>query len=270
MDRVMPLRMSGVWFGYPGAADAVIRGATLAVAPGQTVGIFGENGAGKTTLTRLAMALLHPDRGEVVTAGIPTAGRHPEDLAGSVGYVFQQPETQLFARTVREELAFGPLQLGWDAGRTAARVAEVLEEVGLVRYADQHPYDLPLALRRMVAFGAALVPDPLLLILDEPTAALDRDSRRVVQGLVRARAQRGLAVLAVTHDLEFAIEALERAVLLQGGGILHDAPMAEVLQGGLLPRPPVVDLVRRLGLAPASFRQQDVAEAVARHVAQLP
>lgn len=269
MDGVMPLRMSGVWFGYRGAADPAIRGVTLAVAPGQTVGIFGANGAGKTTLTRLAMALLHPDRGEVVTAGIPTAGRHPEDLAGFVGYVFQQPETQLFARTVRDELAFAPRQLRWDADRTAARVAAVLEETGLARHADQHPYDLPLALRRMVAFAAALVADPLLLILDEPTAALDRDSRRVVQRLVRSRAERGHAVLAVTHDLEFAVEALDRAVLLEGGGVLHDAPMAAAMAGGLLPRPPVVDLVRRLGLATAGFRQQEVAEAVARHVEGL-
>ncbi|MFZ5625086.1 MAG: energy-coupling factor ABC transporter ATP-binding protein [Gemmatimonadota bacterium] len=261
------LAFTHVDFTYPGAGHAVLAGITFAVAPGETVGLFGPNGAGKTTITRLAMALLHPTAGEVVAAGMSTRGRHPEDMAARAGYVFQQPEMQLFARTVREEVAFGPRQQGWDAHRIAQRTAEVLAELHLSADADQHPYDLPLARRRLVALAAALITEPALLILDEPTAALDRESRRIVERVVRRHAERGGAVVAVTHDLPFATECLDRALVLCEGKLLYDGALTAALgPSGLLPDPPHVTLMRRLGLTPASLRRHDIAFALGEHL----
>lgn len=262
------LRLEGAGFRYPRATAAALQPTDLAVAPGEAVGLFGANGAGKSTLARLAMALLHPTDGRVVTAGDDTRRRGPEDYAARVGFLFQHPEAQLFATTVEAELAFGPRQLGWDAARTRARADAVLAELGLAGHAHEHPYDLPAPMRRLVALGTALMVEPSLLILDEPTAGLDRASRRLVERVVREVVARGAAVLAITHDGDFAVEALGRGVVLAGGRVVDDGPVDAVLRrhaGGDLPAAPYADLVARLGLRPASLRLADVAAAVRTH-----
>jgi energy-coupling factor transporter ATP-binding protein EcfA2 len=260
---VTALRFHDVGFTYAGAAEPALAGVSLALAAGEGVAIFGPNGAGKTTLARLAMALLHPTRGSVETAGRPTAGLGPEAFAATVGFVFQNPDAQLFERTVRAELAFGPRQLGWTPERILARGAEVLEELGLASAATLHPYDLPLPTRRLVALASALMAEPVLLILDEPTAGLDRASRAIVERAVRARRAAGGAVLAVTHDAGFAAEALDRGVVLAGGRVMRDGPMTDVLGTEHAPSAPAaVELARGLGLTPKSLRQDDLADAL--------
>jgi len=248
MDAVTPLLMDAVSFGYGSAT--VLEEVSLQVRSGESVALLGANGAGKTTLTRLAMALRHPGSGRVVTAGRDTAQCGPEDLAEVAGYLFQHPEAQLFARTVRAEVAFGPERLGWTAERTNAAVEGVLAELGLSALAGSHPYDLPQPTRRLVALAAALVGNPKLLMLDEPTAGLDRASRTRVAGIVRGRCAAGVAVLAVTHDLGFAAGALERGVVLEGKRIALDRPLRELLgHHTAFPAPPLLELARRLGLA---------------------
>ena len=120
------LRLDRVTYRYPGAVGAALDAVSLDVAAGEAVGLLGPNGAGKTTLTRLAMALLHPDDGVVISAGRDTARLAPEQLAGTVGYLFQQPESQLFERTVAAELRFGPAQLGWASERIDGALSGVL------------------------------------------------------------------------------------------------------------------------------------------------
>lgn len=240
--------MEGVRFGY--GAEPVLDGVSLCVGPGEGVALLGANGAGKTTLTRLAMALRHPQAGRVVTAGRDTARLKPEDLADVVGYLFQHPEAQLFAPSVRREVAFGPGRLGWADARTDGAVTSVLEELGLAGEAAQHPYDLPAPLRRVVALAAALVAGPSLLLLDEPTAGLDRATRGRVIAALTARRGGGTAIVAVTHDFGFAAELLDRAVVLDRRGISHDGPLTALLGGRPeFPAPPLLALARGLGLA---------------------
>ena len=247
MGKVTPLLLEGVRFGY--GAGPVLEGVSLRLDAGEGVALLGANGAGKTTLTRLAMALRHPEEGRVTTCGRDTAGRKPEDLADVAGYLFQHPEAQLFAQTVRREVAFGPERLGWSADRIATAAASVLEELGLAPHADQHPYDLPAPTRRLVALAAALVAAPTLLILDEPTAGLDRASRARVAGAVMARRRAGAAVLAVTHDFGFAAEVLDRGIVLGGRRVSHDTGLTDLLgRHAGLPAPPLLELARRLGI----------------------
>lgn len=247
MGSVTPLLLESVRFGY--GTEPVLQGVSLRVEPGEGVALLGPNGAGKTTLTKLAMALCHPHQGRVETCRRTTTGRKPEDLADVAGYLFQHPETQLFARTVRAEVAFGPEQMGWLPARVIEAVARVLEELGLDAVAARHPYDLPGPSRRLVAFAAALVGSPLLLILDEPTAGLDRSARARVAQVVLSRRAAGTAVLAATHDLGFAAEVLDRAVVLGGKRITQDVPLAELLgRHPDYPAPPLLDLARRLGI----------------------
>lgn len=261
------LGFAGVGFSYPGSGRPALEGVTLSLAQGEGVALLGANGAGKTTLMRLAMAFIQPSRGEVLVAGRATRRLAPEDVASVTGYLFQHPESQLFERTVRAELAFGPKQLGWTADRIAERVGAVLARLELADAADDHPYDLPLPRRRLVALGAALMAEPVLLLLDEPTAGLDRRSRDLVTSVVRAHTDAGGAAVAVTHDTRFALEALGRAIVLAQGRVVADAGTADVLSdsAGQLPMPAHAQIAERLALRPASLRLRDVAAALAAH-----
>jgi energy-coupling factor transporter ATP-binding protein EcfA2 len=264
MGPVTPLMMESVGFHYGG--DPVLHEVSLRVEAGEGVALLGPNGAGKTTLTRLAMALRHPTAGRVVTAGRDTDGRRPEDLADVAGYLFQHPAAQLFERTVRAEIAFGPERLGWPAVQVEEAVASVLDELGLESLAGLHPYDLPEPTRRLVALGAALVSGPLLLLLDEPTAGLDRAARARVAGVVHARRAAGTAVLAVTHDLGFAVEALDRAVVLERGRVSEDAPLLGVVgRHPAFPAPPLLALSRRLGLRGVRPAVESLAPLLTSH-----
>jgi energy-coupling factor transporter ATP-binding protein EcfA2 len=261
------LAFDSVRFSYPGAFGPALDGVTLAINAGEGVALLGHNGAGKTTLMRLAMAFIHPSSGNVAVSGTSTMGCGPEDIAPVAGYLFQQPESQLFERTVRAELAFGPRQLGWEPGRIADRVELLLELLELSGAADEHPYDLPLPRRRLVALGTALAAQPRLLLLDEPTAGLDRAARDLVARVVRGHVATGGAAVAVCHDARFALEALGRSVVLQSGGVAADGSTAAVLAEaeGSPPVPAHAELAMRLGLQPATLRLQDVASALAVH-----
>lgn len=255
------LAFSNVSFHYRNGPP-VLDDVTLQVAAGEAVGLFGPNGAGKTTLTRLAMALLHPTTGTVTTLGTGTTDRHPEDFAGPVGYLFQHPEAQLFARTVEAEIAFGLEQKGVGWAETRDRTAEVLERVGLRGARLENPWDLPAPHRRLVAFATALVSRPSLLILDEPTAGLDLRSRELVHCLLREHTGSGQSVIAVTHDPVFAAEVLDRGLVLGGGRIVHDLPVSTLLARPHMPgfpRHPLSDIVAGLDLGDTEWRRDRLA-----------
>lgn len=265
VDGTPLLECRDVQFAYAGGPP-VLRGVSVLVRPGEAVGLFGVNGAGKSTLLRLAMALDHPTSGSVTVRGLATQGRHPEDLAPAVGFLFQQPERQLFSTSVRAECAVGPRLAGWSGAQVAEAVARVLAELGLEDVADEHPYDLPVPRRRLVALAAVLATDPELLLLDEPTAALDGASRTRVAAVVRARVARGRAVVAITHDAAFAHEALDRALWLREGRIALDAATRSVLTAGSHQLPATLEVALALGLPPGADRQVAVAAALRRTV----
>ncbi|MGE5927808.1 MAG: energy-coupling factor ABC transporter ATP-binding protein, partial [Gemmatimonadota bacterium] len=226
------------------------------------VALFGANGAGKTTLLRLAMGLARGGEGQGHLAGLPDDAP-PEDRARVAGYLFQQPESQLFERTVEREVAYGPRRLGWEEPAVADAVRQSLAEVGLSQAAEEHPYNLSAPHRRLVALAAVLAGAPSLLLLDEPTAGLDRHSRSVVRDVVLRRRASGTAVLAVTHDGELALEALDEAVILDGGTVVRSGTVADLLGAPGAPAlPPTVLLARRLGLGLAVPRFDSVADAL--------
>lgn len=255
------LGMSNVSFAYRNGTP-VLHDVSFEIRPGEAVGLFGANGAGKSTLLRLAMALERPTGGTVTTLGALTRGRHPEDFAPRTGFLFQQPERQLFAASVRSECSLAPRLAGWNASRTAAGVAAVLDALGLADTAKEHPYDLPLPRRRLVALAAILAADPDLVLLDEPTAALDFASREQVIRVIRERVRRGKAVLAITHDATFAHEALERGMVLEHGRVVHDGPIRSVIDDERMVRPAALAVALALGLSPGRDRRKEVARTL--------
>jgi energy-coupling factor transport system ATP-binding protein len=260
------LRFEDVWFGY--GDTPVLHGVSLSLEEGETVALLGRNGAGKTTLTKLIVALLRPERGTVWVGERTTQGRSPEQVARRVAYVFQHPDQQLFARTVHAEVAFGPRQQGLDAAAAELVVREALRRVGLDAMREEHPYDLPAAQRKLVTLGAAIAQRPRVLVLDEPTQGLDRAGARRVMDVVRRMSEDGVTVLAVTHDLAFVAESLDRAVVLADGRIVFDGTAAELVRSE--PRamelglevPPAARLAQALKLPQAPVRVRDVAAAL--------
>ncbi|GAB4202713.1 MAG: energy-coupling factor transporter ATPase [Roseiflexaceae bacterium] len=212
-----------VVYRYPSGVKA-LRGVSLALGAGERVALLGRNGAGKSTLVRHLNGLLRPASGSVLVAGVESHKASVARHARQVGIVFQDVRNQLFARTVRDELRFGPRNLGYSPARIEALVDSALATLGLAALADEHPYDLQPVLRRLVAIAAVLAMDTPLLVLDEPTAGLDTVSVERLTALCHDLAAQGKSVLVVSHDLDFCYEALERVVLVREGLIALDMP----------------------------------------------
>jgi energy-coupling factor transport system ATP-binding protein len=247
----------------------VLREVSCLVEPGERVALLGRNGAGKTTLTRLIAGLERAAHGTVRVGDWDAARRRPDELARLVAVVFQHADQQLFARALRDDVRFGPLALGVPGPEAAARTETALAELDLADVADEHPYDLPAPLRKLAALAGALAMAPSLLVLDEPTAGLDRALRARVGRVIRARAAAGCAVLVVTHDVTFAAEVLDRALVLDDGTVGFDGAMADLcrdparLAASGLREPPVAALARVLDLPGRPVRIDDAAPIVA-------
>jgi energy-coupling factor transporter ATP-binding protein EcfA2 len=268
------LRLADVSFAY-GSVTA-LSGVSCAVAPGERVALLGRNGAGKSTLVRLVTGLLYPDEGVVWIGDWETRGRPPEALARRVGSVFQHADQQLFARTLRDDVSFGPRALGFAPHEVVRRADEALDVLGLADHAALHPYDLPPPFRKLAALAGALALEPAVLVLDEPTAGLDRGLRTRVADALRQHAQRGAALLVVTHDLAFAAETLDRGFVLDAGRLVCDEPLAALLTSaerlrplGLAP-PSVASLSVALELPGRPVRAREAAQALARVAGASP
>jgi energy-coupling factor transport system ATP-binding protein len=217
------LHVESVRFTYPSGVEA-LKGVSLAIGAGERVALLGRNGAGKSTLLRHLNGLLRPSAGRVLVAGEDTRRTSVARCARRVGLVFQDVRNQLFARTVRDELRFGPRNLGHPPRRVDELAEQALAALDLADVAAEHPYDLPPPRRRLVAVAAVLAMDTDVLVLDEPTAGLDSAGVALLARLTRELAARGKSVIVVSHDLDFCHENLERVVLMRDGLVVLDAP----------------------------------------------
>jgi energy-coupling factor transport system ATP-binding protein len=225
----MRIRVEAVSYRYPSGVQA-LQEVSVSVDPGETVAIVGENGAGKTTLARHLNGLLRPQSG-AISIGDWDARQHTvAQLSSRVGYVFQSPDDQLFARSVREEVAFGPKNLGWESGGVRESVDSALAQAGLSESAGRHPYDLSPSERKFVALAATLAMRTPIVILDEPTTGLDTSGVDRLSGIVSALRQAGISLVIISHDLDFCIEHVERAVVMTQGRIVADGAVKEVFQ----------------------------------------
>jgi cobalt/nickel transport system ATP-binding protein len=199
-----------------------LDGVDLDVAHGERVAVLGPNGAGKTTLMLHLNGLLRGD-GALEVAGYGSGAR---ELRAVVGLVFQDPDDQLFMPTVAEDVAFGPLNLGLEREEVQRRVDDALASVRMEHVADRAPHQLSLGQRRRVAIATVLAMRPRLLVLDEPSANLDPRARRELLEVLDTIDR---TMLVVTHDLPFAAQLCERAVLLSAGRIAADGACREIL-----------------------------------------
>ena len=212
-------------YGDPAGGAAppfALQGITLTIGRGEIVAVIGHNGSGKSTLARHLNGLLRPTAGRVLVAGHDTRRTSVARLAAHVGYAFQNPDHQLFAPTVAADVAFGPRNLGVSPAETERRVADALAALDLEAVAERHPLLLGHGTRRLVALAGVLALDPALLVLDEPTAGLDRLAAARVLDLVDAGRQRGVSSLLITHDFALVARHATRVLLLRDGRLLAD------------------------------------------------
>jgi energy-coupling factor transport system ATP-binding protein len=228
-DRTVPvtIEVRDLSHRYAGAVDA-LRGVDLSIAPGETVAIVGQNGSGKTTLIKHLNGLLRPYSGRVEIDGRSTADRAVHDLAARIGFVFQNPDDQLFNSRVDREVSFGPRNLRLDAAEVARRVDLALQITGLVDERATNPYDLDLSIRKLVALAGVVAMDPPVLVLDEPTVGQDGPGKRRIGAVIDAWAGSSRTVIAVTHDMEFAVRHFGRVVVMRRGEVILDGPPAVV------------------------------------------
>lgn len=211
--------VENLWFQYMDEIVA-LRGIDLEIPRGAFVAVLGQNGSGKTTLVKHFNGLLKPTKGRILINGQDTSECSIGQLARSVGYVFQNPDHQLFSATVREEIGFGPQNLGMAAEEVKRRTDETLDCFGLTGHAEEPPALLGFGLRRKVSIAAVYSMRPDILILDEPTTGLDWRSARDMIHLVQDLHRAGNTILLVTHDMKIAAMVAELTLVLREGKVL--------------------------------------------------
>ncbi len=233
--------MAGLRFWYEEGVP-VLDGVDLSVPRGQFIALVGANGSGKTTLVKHVNGLLRPRGGRVRVLGRDTAGCSIGELAQRVGFLFQHPEQQIFSSTVRQELAFGPRNLGLPPDEVQARVEAALACFALSDVAERPPAILGYGLRRRVTLASLAAMDPPILVLDEPTVGLDAPGLRETFDWLAERHGQGRTILLVTHDMALAAEYAQRVVVLHQGRVQADGTPAHLFA--------LVDLLARASLAP--------------------
>ena len=231
---------------YPGVEDtpgvAVFKDLNLTIENGSFVAILGSNGCGKSTLAKHFNAILLPTGGKVWVYGMDTADEEKLiQIRRSVGMVFQNPDNQIVANVVEEDVAFGPENLGVASPEIRRRVELALKQVGMYEYREHAPHLLSGGKKQRIAIAGVIAMEPKCIVLDEPTAMLDPKGRReVMETVLRLNREKGITVILITHHMDEAAQA-GRVVVLHQGQIAAEGTPKEVFSQ--------VDLLHRLGLA---------------------
>jgi len=219
----------GLTFTYAGGVDA-LAGFHLTICEGEFLAVVGENGGGKTTFAKTVAGLLAPSGGSLTVGGRRPAGMPARERARAVGYLFQNPDHQIFRATVRDEVAFGPGRLGLDAAEADRRVAEALAAVGLQGREDEDPFALAKGDRQRVALASVLAMEPEVLVMDEPTTGLDRAEVATLMAAVAALNRRGNTVVFITHAMDVVAAYAGRVAVVAGGRLLAEGEPRRVLR----------------------------------------
>ncbi|HEY7025110.1 MAG TPA: ABC transporter ATP-binding protein [Candidatus Limnocylindrales bacterium] len=249
------LATAGLGFVYPDGTRA-LSDVSLSIAAGSRVAIIGQNGSGKSTLVRHFNGLLRATEGEVSVAGEPVGETHVAELARKVGISFQNPDRQIFSANSRQEVAFGPRNIGLRGGELERRVTDALTQVGLLQMAEVNPYDLGFSERKLLALASIIAMGTPAIVLDEPTTGQDADGVARIKRIVAQLSDEGRTVVAISHDMNFVAAAFERVLVMRDGKLVLDGSVDDVfgqqswptLESTFLEPPLPARLGARLGL----------------------
>jgi energy-coupling factor transport system ATP-binding protein len=217
-----------LYFTYPNGVEA-IKGISTVIRDGEFVAVMGQNGAGKTTLVKHFNGLLKPTKGQVLVDGVDVTKVSVATLSRNVGFVFQNPDHQLFSETVEEEISFALRNFGFKEGIIESRVTWALNLLGLAHYRKTSPFMLSGGERKRVALASILAWDPKMLILDEPTIGQDYQQKEKLRQFILQMRTQERTIIMVTHDVEFVAECNPRVMLMLEGKIIADGEARHVL-----------------------------------------
>ena len=273
----MPVKFQNVSYEYPAEEDALlaVKNVSLEIADGTFVCVCGENGSGKSTLAKLMNGLLIPSEGEVTVDGDSTNTTDETALfaiRSKVGMVFQNPDNQMVASIIEDEIAFGPENLGVPREEIEERITYALDAVGMTAHRHHTPYKLSGGQKQRVAIAAVLAMRPKILVLDESTAMLDPKGRAEVLSVAHELNRQGITVVLITHFMEEAVKA-DRVIVMKGGSVVMDGAPSEVFRDAEkiksfdleLPVPDyVASELRKKGfsLPAAIYGEETLAEAI--------
>ncbi len=235
------ISLRNVSYTYPDGTVA-INGVNIDIRRGEFLAIIGPNGSGKTTLLKLITGIIKPTRGSVKIFGKDSRELNISDIAFKIGFVFQNPDHQLFCSTVYEECAYALRNAGLNENEIRRRVKNVLKELDLSNFENTPPYFLSKGQRQRLALATVLVMEPEVIIVDEPTTGQDYEQSRYIMELLKKLNNRGKTIIIVTHDMKLVAEYAERVIVLKDGKILADAPTREIFKN--------VKLLEEISLTP--------------------
>ena len=275
----MPVRFIDVSYEYPAEEESflAVKNVSLEIADGSFVCVCGENGSGKSTLAKLMNGLLIPTKGDVTVDGASTNTEEENELfaiRSKIGMVFQNPDNQMVASIIEDEIAFGPENLGVPREEIEERITYALAAVGMTEHRRHTPYRLSGGQKQRVAIAAVLAMRPKILVLDESTAMLDPKGRAEVLSVAHELNAQGITVVLITHFMEEAVRA-DRVIVMKQGSVVMDGTPAEVFNDAEKVRSfdlelPVPDYIaaelrkRGFALPDAIYGEESLAEAICR------
>ena len=222
------IEAQNVYFYYANKVEA-LKGVSLTIKDGEFLAIMGQNGAGKSTLVKHFNGLLKPTTGKVLVDGVETTKTSVATLARDVGFVFQNPDHQLFSETVEDEIGFALKNFGFESKVIEERVTWALNLLSLTQYRKTSPFLLSGGERKRVALASVLAWDPKTLILDEPTIGQDHEQKEILRQFILQMQTQNKTVVIVTHDVEFVAECNPRVVLMKDGNIVAEGEGKDIL-----------------------------------------
>lgn len=216
-----------IWYTYPDGTEA-LKGVDLKIHKGDFLGLIGKNGSGKTTLAKIIKGLYSPTKGKVLVSGTDLFEKTGIDRAKTVGYVFQNPDDQIFSKTIRDEIGFGLRFLKLSKDEEEKLINKAAATMELQDHLDKNPFDVSQGLRQRVAIASVLIFEPEIFIIDEPTTGQDFARSKIIMDMVRALHRIGKTIIIVTHDMELIAEYAKRLVVMRGGKMLLDGSTRNV------------------------------------------
>jgi len=221
------IEVRDLWFVYPYVGTTALRGVNLVVHEGEFIGLIGMNGSGKTTLVKHFNGLLKPTKGKLFVCGEDTTAVRASELAQKVGFVFQNPDHQIFKNKVKDEVAFGPKNLGLSVEEVRRRVINALKKVNVEHLIEKNPFELSMGEKQRVNVASVIAMEPKILVVDEPTTGQDFLRGKQIMELTMKMHREGKTIIVISHDMNLIAEYVERVVVLKDGEITFDGPTRE-------------------------------------------
>lgn len=244
----MPIiETKGLYYTYPSGTTA-LQGVDLSIEEGEVIAIVGQNGSGKTTLVRQFNGLLTPTSGQVIIGGKCTTGITVGELSRTVGYVFQNPNHQIFCKSVMEELSVGPDNFGLSPEEKQKNIQRAIDLLELSSMMEKHPLMLDYTSKKILTIASVLTFNPKVFVMDEPTGGLDEEGRKLLRRTIQCLRNEGHTVVMISHDMDFVAETMDRVVVMTKGKILQDTPVdqcfsnQEVLTAAWIEPPQITQL----------------------------